>query len=66
MTINNVTIGDKFKNGGTICEVVDLISLISVATGECVGYQCIAKGINTLSSNKFEIPFATVVRNRIK
>ena len=63
MTINNVTIGDRFYKGkNSICEVVDFIQMISTLTGECIGYQCIAKQINGFSNNTFETPFATVVR----
>jgi uncharacterized surface anchored protein len=65
-TMRNVTIGDKFKNGKhIICEVVDFYEIRSVKTGQIVDYQCIAKGINTFSTNSFEIAFATVGRNRI-
>ena len=62
MKIKNVTLGDRFYKGKAICEVVDFIQMISTVTGECIGYQCIAKQINGLSTNTFETPFATVVR----
>lgn len=66
MTISGVKIGDKFRQGKhAICEVVDFIELKSVTTGETKGYQCIVKGINSLATNTFDVPFATVARNRI-
>ena len=67
MTIKGVSIGDKFIHGKNIkCEVVDFIGLYSISKGVLVGHQCIAKGIDTMSTNTFEVPFATVVRGRIK
>ena len=65
MTIKNVTIGDKFKNRKQECEVVDFLEQRSVATGDVVGYQCIAKQITGIAQNRFEVPFATVVRNKV-
>lgn len=66
MTINNVTIGDKFKTGKNIVsQVVDFIEKKSMVTGEIVGYICIAKGVDTVAVNTFEVPFATVMRNKI-
>lgn len=66
--INNVSIGDKFRptnTKNTICEVVDFLECRSMVTGAVTGYVCIAKGITGMATNTFEIPFATVVRNRI-
>lgn len=66
MTINNVTIGQKFKQGKyLVCEVVDFIEKKSMVSGEIVGYMCMATGINSLATNSFEVPFATVVRHQI-
>ena len=68
MTINNVTIGDKFNskaNGNVVCEVVDFYEQKSIATGKVMGYICIAKGIDTFANNEFEVPFSTVVRFKI-
>ena len=66
MTINNVTIGDKFKHGKhTICEVVDFYETKSMTDGETKSFQCIANGIDSFATNTFEVPFSTVVRNRI-
>lgn len=64
--IRGVNIGDKFKNGKiNIYEVVDFYEVKSMKSGEIVSYQCIAKGVNTLSTNLFETPFSTVLRNKI-
>lgn len=64
MTIKGVTIGDRFQKGKhTICEVVDFEEIKSLVSGEIKGYRCIAKS-TSLSTNTFEVPFATVVRNR--
>ena len=65
MTIKNVTIGDKFKKRKQECKVVDILEQKSMVTGEVVGHVCIAKAITGLSTNRFEVPFATVVRNRV-
>lgn len=65
-TIKGVTIGDYFKQGkNLVCQVVDFHELKSVTTGESKGYICIAKGVNTMAKNEFDVPFATVIRNRI-
>lgn len=67
--INGVTIGDRFyimedRKSGLVYEVVDFWEIRSVTTGEIVGRKCMAKGLNTLATNEFEVPFATVIRNR--
>lgn len=65
MKINNVTLGDVFKigkhNKGI---VVDFIEKRSLRTKNITGYICIAISVG-LAKNEFEIPFSTVVRNRI-
>ncbi len=67
MTIRNVTIGDKFQNGKRlICQVVDFHEVTSMTTKATVNYICIAQGIDSLAKNLFEVPFATVLRNKIK
>lgn len=64
-TINNVSIGNKFKTGAkNTAEVVDLIEKRSLTSGKIVGYICIARGLG-LAKNEFEVPFSTVVRNII-
>jgi len=49
MKINGVSIGDKFKKGNIINEVVDFYELKSLKTGTVIGYNCIAKGVGTIS-----------------
>lgn len=64
-TIHSVTLGDRFKVGKHItAKVVDLREVRSIVTGQVTGYQCIAAG-EGIASNLFEVPFATVARNRI-
>lgn len=65
MEIKGVKIGDKFKSKNVTCEVVDFYELKSLVTGKIIGYNCIVKGLNTLSTNIFEMPFATVIRFKI-
>lgn len=66
MTIRNVTIGDRFKTGKNIVsEVVDFYEKKSMVTGEVIGHICIAKGVNTFSTNTFDVPFSTVLINKI-
>jgi hypothetical protein len=65
MTINNVTIGDAFKTGKhTISKVVDFHKVTSLTTGEEIGYKCIAQATGA-ANNLHEVPFATVVRNKV-
>lgn len=65
MKINGVQIGDKFKTGKNIfAEVIDFLDCKSMKTGETVEYKCIAQSLG-LASNKFEVPFSTVLRNKI-
>ena len=65
MTVKGVTIGDVFKTGKhTTATVVDFYEIKSVTTGEVMGHLCIVQG-NTLSTNKYDVPFATVIKNRI-
>jgi hypothetical protein len=66
MEINGVKIGDKFMQGkSNVCEVIDFYEIISLKTGSLVGHQCIAKNLNGLSHNPFQVPFSTVIRNRV-
>lgn len=65
MNIKNVTIGDRFKvTWKTTARVIDIREIRSMVTGLTTGYQCIAK-VENLATNEFEVPFSTVVRNRI-
>lgn len=62
MTINGVTIGDKFKRGRNMqSEVTDIREVRSVVTGEFIEYQCIARGIG-LSTNEFPVSRTTIIR----
>ena len=65
MTIRNVKIGQNFYKGNVICTVVDFIEEKSMVTGQVTGIKCMARA-NSVSTNVYEIPFATVVRNKIK
>lgn len=65
MTINNVSIGQKFKHGKNLTAiVVDFYEVRSITTKEIINYICIAKLENSLATNLFDIPFSTVVRNK--
>jgi len=64
--INGVTIGQKFVyQKSKIGEVVDIYEVISLNTNSRVKYMCIAAGINSLATNQFEVPFATVMRYKL-
>ncbi len=64
-TIKGVSIGDKFKNGKHLtAEVVDFYEKKSLVNGTVIGYECIAKSMG-LATNLFEVPFTTVLRNKI-
>lgn len=66
LTIKGVTIGDTFKIGKhQLYRVVDFLEKRILVTGEVVGHMCIAKGIRTLSTNSFEVPFTSVLRNKV-
>jgi hypothetical protein len=66
VTINGVNIGDVFKTGNIKkAKVIDFQVVTSFKTGKLIGYKCIAKSIGTIATNEFEVPFATVIRNRI-
>lgn len=49
-----------------ICEVVDFLECKSLEKDEIIKYICIVKWKNSLATNTFEIPFSTVVRNKIQ
>ena len=64
--IRNVHLGDRFKTGkNSTAKVVDLREIKSIVTGLTTGYQCIAAPEATHTIGLFEVPFSTVVRNRI-
>lgn len=65
ITINNVSIGDKFTQGKHLkAVVVDFHIVTSMTTGKLIKYTCIAQAMG-LASNTFEVPFANVVRRKI-
>jgi hypothetical protein len=67
MEIKNVKIGDKFKQGKNLeAKVVDFHIVTSLKTGKLVKYICVAQLISGLAKNEFEVPFSTVIRNKIK
>ena len=67
MEIKNVKIGDKFKQGKNLtAKVIDFHIVTSLKTGKVVKYLCIAQLIGVLATNEFEVPFASVIRNKIK
>ena len=67
MTVRGVTIGDRYtdRNGPHIFEVVDFAETRSMLTGEVSKVMCVVRGLNTMSTNTHEVPFATVVRTRL-
>jgi len=66
MTINNVSIGQRFKQGkNLIAIVVDFYEVRSMTSNEHKQYICMAKLENSLATNIFEVPFSTVVRNKM-
>ena len=67
MEIKGVKIGDKFKyQKNLVAKVVDFHIVTSVKTGKLVQYLCVAQLVNGLAKNEFEVPFATVIRNKTK
>lgn len=64
-TIKGVKIGDVFMTGKhTKSKVIDFYAITSVTTGEIIGYQCIVQALG-LANNIYDVPFATVVRNKV-
>jgi hypothetical protein len=67
MEIKGVKIGDKFKyQKNLLAKVVDFHIVTSVKTGKLVQYLCVAQLVNGLAKNEFEVPFASVIRNKTK
>ena len=63
---HGVKIGDKFRQGKNLTAVVvDFYDVISVTSGELIKNICVAKLVDGLANNTFEVPFATVMRNKI-
>lgn len=64
--IRGVKIGDMFLSGKHILSmVVDFYEIKSMTENKIINYACIAKNISGNSTNKFEVPFTTVIRNKI-
>ena len=65
---NNIQIGDQFyktPKKHILCEVTDIVKQFSTAKNEWVGIRYIAKGINCMATNEFEVCKVTIVRNRL-
>ena len=63
-----IRIGDIFTNQGKHPkkhEVVDIIKQFSTARNEWCGVKYIAKGIDTLASNTFEVSKTTILRGKV-
>ena len=63
--INGISKGDRFNYKKGIYEVVAVCHVIDSENGEILGRKCYARGVNTLATNTFEIPFSTVKLNLI-
>lgn len=64
MKIKGVSKGDRFNYKKEVYEVVSVCNVVDIETNEVVDTKCYARGIKTLSKNVFEIPFATVMKNK--
>ena len=63
--INGVSVGDVFrigKNGTAV--VTDILEKRSLVDTALKGFMCMARSTQGLSSNEFEVPFSTVIRNK--
>lgn len=65
MEIRGVKIGDTFADAFHTYEVVDFHEVRSMVSGEIVDYKCICRGVNTLATNCFDVPFVTVRRYQL-
>lgn len=62
-----VEIGDRFHYNGSkykLSEIVDILDCYSRKTGELTGQIYLAKLVNGLSTNTFDVAKSTVVRHR--
>jgi len=71
MTINNVTLGDKFISQSSnvnkrVSTVVDFIENKSLVQDRVISHTCIAENNINGQLLRFEVAFATVVRGKIK
>lgn len=68
LIIKGVSIGDMFLERGSKnlkAIVVDILECRSLQTNEVVKYICIAEPVDSLATNQFEVPFATVQRYKV-
>lgn len=65
MEIRGVKIGDTFADAFHTYEVVDFHEVRSMVSGEIIDYKCVCRGVNTLATNRFNVPFATVKRYQL-
>ena len=64
MKIKGVQKGNRFNYKNKDYEVVAVCNVVDIETGEVIDTKCYARGITTLAKNVFEIPFATVIKNK--
>ena len=50
------------KGKHIVAEVVDILECKSLKTGEITGHICIARNVNGLATNTYEVSFTTVLR----
>lgn len=70
MTLNNVTIGDKFidtvhRKSKRVSTVIDFTETRSMTTGEHINYHCIASHKFMGQTMTKEVCFVTVLRNKV-
>ena len=70
MTIQGVTIGDKFipaqyRQAKTVCTVIDFLETKSLVIGDYHKYECMYECEILGQKYKNIVPFATVIRNKI-
>ena len=65
-TINNVTIWDVFMKWKLKAIVVDFEMRVSLLNRSIISYVPIAKLLDWLATNTFEVPYSTVIRWRLK
>ncbi len=63
--IRGVSKGDRFNYKNGLYEVTSVCEVIDAENGEIIDKKCYARGIDTLAKNVFEIPFSTVIKNKV-
>lgn len=69
ITRKGLAVGDKFKNPSyknSVSVVVDMLEQKSLVSGEIVDYVCIAQPIDQPAKNRYDVPFSTVLRNKVQ